>query len=153
MKHLLILLLLACCAVPGRGQNLMIGERIPDLPVTEWLGGEQPKEAPFTFINFFHSTNSACVSSLAYLQHLVNKFGTKLQAVTVIQQSDENGAAIAAPYRSELFTVGVDVDNLALEAFGIHFVPFGLLVDAKRRVLWMGELRRLSEREFQEYIQ
>lgn len=148
-KIFALLLLLSLCAGPAGAQSLMIGERMPDLPAMEWLDGRMPRRRPFTVIEFFDSSNEACIRSLEYTHRLTRKYDTKLHAIVVMRPDDEAGAKLAEEYLGEGVSIGVDTRYEAFAACGVCFVPFTVLVDGRQRVIWMGETRRLDEAEFQ----
>ena len=48
-----------------------------------------------------------------------------------------------------VFAVGLDTDNKTFSAYGAEFVPFGVLLDDKNRVLWFGNSSKFGEKELQ----
>lgn len=124
-------------ALSAEAQNIAIGERVPELKVTTWLGGQQPATAQLTYIEFFHSSNKTSLQSLDQLKATVGKSGGKLR-VLVIVQDEEQALLILKPYLSERIGVGIDSSGKTFSNFGVTYVPFGVLTDAKNRALWMG---------------
>ena len=85
MKKVLLIWLLAAgfASAGATAQNIALGERAPELKIQAWLDDRQPAPAPMTYIEFFHSTNPACKTSLERLKELTGKLGTKLRVIVV----------------------------------------------------------------------
>lgn len=152
MKKFLVTCLLALFAAAASAQTVALGERVPDLRIQTWLGGQQPTEAQLTYIEFFQPSNSASVASLENLQGLSRKLGTKLHVVVVSREKDSETVALLTPFVSEAMSVGIDPSGRAFTAFGIRYVPAGVLVDAKRKALWMGNSRQVDERLLRKFL-
>lgn len=92
MKKVLLTLLLAL-ALPvaaAVAQNIALGERVPEVKVPAWLGGEKPAATPrLTYVEFFHSSNPACTASLEQLRAITDKLGAKLRVVVVTRENEE----------------------------------------------------------------
>lgn len=148
MKKTVFLLLLALAApfAVVRAQNIALGERVPELRVAAWLGGQQPAGAPLTYVEFFHSSNPGCIESLGRLRTLTNKFGTKLRVIVLAREKEETVAPLLTPYLSPRISAGLDPSGRIFAAFGVEYVPFGVLLDAKNRALWMGNTLQLNEK-------
>lgn len=148
MKKILILLLFAL-AIPGtnlRAQCIALGERAPEIKPTAWLGDKPPAEAPTTYVEFFSASNPAGIASLKHLQTLTSKFGTKLRVIVVSRDKEETLAPIVAPYLSPRFAVALDPQGRLFSAYGVSYIPFGVLLDARGRALWQGNTRQLTEK-------
>lgn len=152
MKKFLVTCLLALLAAAAPAQTVALGERVPDLKIQTWLKGQQPTEAQLTYIEFFQPSNPASVASLENLQGLSRKLGTKLHVVVVSREKDSETVALLTPYVSEAMSVGIDPAGRAFTAFGIRYVPSGVLVDAKRKALWMGNSRQANEQLFHKFL-
>lgn len=148
MKKTLLLLLLALAApfAAVQAQNIALGQRVPELKVAAWLGGQQPGNAPLTYVEFFHSSNPGCIESLGRLRTMTNKYGTKLRVIVLTQEKEEIVAPLLAPYLSQHISAGIDPAGRIFSAFGVVYVPFGVLLDAKNRALWMGNSLQLTEK-------
>lgn len=146
MKKTVLLLLLALAAPLSTtfAQNIALGQRVPELKVAAWLGGRQPAPAQATYIEFFHSSNPGCAESLERLREMTNKFGTKLRVVVLAREPEEKVAPLLSPYLSPRIGVALDPSGRIFSAFGVSYVPFGVLVDAKNRALWMGNSLQLT---------
>ena len=99
MKKVLLIWLLAAgfASAGATAQNIALGERVPELKIQTWLDNRQPEPAPTTYIEFFHSTNPACKTSLERLKEITGKSGTKLRVIIVTK---EDPAKIAPTSRN-----------------------------------------------------
>ncbi|MEG1611970.1 MAG: hypothetical protein RRZ83_05315 [Alistipes sp.] len=145
MRRLIListLFLISICA--AKAQNINIGERVPELKISTWLSGQQSAVAPLTYIEFYHSTSKTSRASLDHLKNLSNQLGTKLAVIIVTQENNAQITATLNPYLSNQICVGIDLTGKSYTNFGVSFVPFGVLIDAKRRALWLGNTLQLT---------
>lgn len=135
-----ILLLAAVFLTLGtlQAQNIVIGERAPELKNITWLSDRQPVAAEFTLLVFFHSSNEGCIRALSNLEELSSKLGSKLRIVVVTQEEAGKIAPILSPRLSPRFGVALDPTKRTFSGFGVEFVPFSVLIDSRNRVVWMG---------------
>lgn len=119
MKKVLLIWLLAAgfASAGATAQNIALGERVPELKIQTWLDNRQPEPAPTTYIEFFHST----------------------------KEDPAKIAPLLRPYLSERISVGLNAEK-SFTAFGVSYLPFGVLTDAKNRTLWMGNSLQINEK-------
>jgi len=149
MKKTVFFLLFALAAslASATAQNIVLGQRIPEHKVAAWLHGQAPRNAAgLTYVEFFHSSNPACTESLERLRALSGKYGSDLRIVVLTREDEEKVAPLLAPFLSSHIAVGLDAGGRIFSAFRINYVPFGVLVDAKNRALWMGNTLQLTEK-------
>ena len=147
MKKMLLIWLLAAgfASAGATAQNIALGERVPELKIQTWLDNRQPEPAPTTYIEFFHSTNPACKTSLERLKEITGKSGTKLRVIVVTKEDPAKIAPLLRPYLSERISVGLNAEK-SFTAFGVSYLPFGVLTDAKNLTLWMGNSLQINEK-------
>lgn len=147
MKKALLILSFALASAIGSvtAQNVVLGDRVPDLKVSKWLDDHQPAAAPATYIEFFHSSNPACVTSLDKLKKLTGKLGTKLRVIVVTKEDPAKITSLLKPYLSQQIGVALGAEK-GFTAFGVTYVPFGVLTDAKNRAVWMGNSLQFNEK-------
>ena len=154
MKRALLISVLSLLAATGlRAQNVALGERVPELKSVEWLDGAAPAAAPLTYIEFFHSSNSEALRSLDRLKETVEALGGRLRAGVVRPEPTARARAMVAPYRSGRIGVAYDADGRIFDAFGVTYVSFGVLTDAKNRALWMGNTLRITPDFIEQTVQ
>lgn len=126
-------------------QQIALGEKVPALKVSTWLDGQKPATAKeLTYVEFFQSANPACVSSVKQLKALTDKYGDRLEVIVIAQENEEKVAPLLKPYLSQNVYVAMDAGGKIFSAFGVQYVPFGVLVDSKNRALWMGNSMQLT---------
>lgn len=147
MKKALLILSFALASAAGSvtAQNVVLGDRVPDLKVSKWLDDRQPAAATATYIEFFHSSNPACVTSLDKLKKLTGKLGTKLRVIVVTKEDPAKITSLLKPYLSQQIGVALGAEK-GFTAFGVTYVPFGVLTDAKNRTVWMGNSLQFNEK-------
>lgn len=152
MKKLLAVCLTALFATTAAAQTVALGEKVPELKSAAWLDGRQPAAAPLTYVEFFRQSSAASRASLDDLQALSRKFGSKLHIVVLSRDSDEETLALLRPYVSDAMSVGLDASGRIFNAYGIRYAPSGVLVDAKKRAVWMGNSRQVDEPLIRKYL-
>ena len=136
MKRIFLALFLLSWTLGAASQNVALGEKTPDLKVKSWLDDRMPVPGRTFLLVFFHSTSRPAVESLAHLQELWRKFGDRVNVVVVVRES---------PYAEGNLTVAFDDSGRSFAAYDVQYLPFGVLVSAKGRALWMGNPRQLTE--------
>ena len=151
MKHAVLLLLFALAApfCDLGAQNIALGERVPEVKNPVWLDGHQPAQAPTTYIEFYHSSNKTSAASLEQLKKLSDKSGAKLRVIVVAKEPADKVGPLLRPYLSPRMAVALDTSGKGFAAFGVTYVPFGVLIDGKNRALWMGNSLQMNEQLFQ----
>lgn len=154
MKHAayILFLALALSVTKAAAQNVVLGERVPELRNLAWLDNRQPDQAAYTFIEFYHTSNREAEAELERLTELVGKLGTKLRVIVVTKESVEKVAPRLRPYVSQHMGVAFDHAGRGFAAFGVNYLPFGVLVDARNRAQWLGNPSRLTEKQIKEII-
>ena len=147
MKKVLLIWLLAAgfASAGATAQNIALGERVPELKIQTWRDNRQPEPAPTTYIEFFHSTNPACKTSLERLKEITGKSGTKLRVIVVTKEDAAKVTPLLRPYLSKRIGAALGTEK-AFTAFGVTYVPFGVLTDARNRAMWMGNSLQFNEK-------
>lgn len=127
------------------GQNVALGERTPELRIRSWMDDREPVSGRTTLLVFFHSASRPSVESLDPIRVLGAKFGDRLNVVILTKEDDAAIRALVAPYAKGNVTVAFDDEGRSFAAYNVQYLPFGVLVTAKGRALWMGNPRQLTE--------
>ncbi len=146
MRLTIAFLLLAATAAPGfaSAQKVVPGGRAPELKIESWIDGRTPAPAALTYVEFFHSASKASQESIRQLQKLAESPERSLRIVVIVRGDDERAAALLRPSLSKQLGAGVDPDGKLFAAYGVSYIPFGVLLDSRNRVLWMGNWRQLK---------
>lgn len=153
MKKILALCLSTLIATTAAAQTVALGEKIPDLKSAIWLDDRQPADALLTYIEFFQPSSPASRAVLNDLQALSRKLGPKLHIVVIFQNDDDETLALLRSLVSDTMSAGLDSSGRIFNAFGIRYAPSGVLVDSRRRALWMGNSRQVDERLIRKYLE
>ena len=129
MKHTVLALLLVLALLPGgaAAQNIALGERVPEIKNTVWLDGHRAAPAAMTYIEFYHSASG------------------DLRLIIVTKEPVERIAPLLRPCLAPRIAVALDTSGRGFAAFGVSYLPFGVLVDAKKRALWMGNTLQMNK--------
>ncbi len=127
-------------------QNIALDERAPEPRVQSWLGDREPAGAPLTYVEFFHSSSKSSLASVEHLRQLSEQLGDRLRVVILVREPEAKIVPLLAPYVSGRIGVGFDPAGRNFSAYGVSYVPFGVLLGARNRALWMGNTLQLTPR-------
>lgn len=156
MKRVFLLLfaLLACALHSSvRAQNIVIGEKAPEIKNVIWLADKVPAAADYSLLVFFHSSNRSCFDSLDKVKKISEDLAPRLRVVIITQEELDKIAHALTPYLSERFGVAFDHEKKIFANFGVQFIPFSVITDAKNRVQWMGNPQILTHKLIYQIIQ
>lgn len=145
MKRIFLLLFFLSWSIAAAAQNVALGEKVPELKAASWLDGRLPVQGRTTLLVFFHSASRPSVESLAHLQALGHRFADRLNVVVVAKERPGSVDVVVRPYAEGNLTVAFDEEGRSFAAYDVQYLPFGVLVSAKGRALWMGNPRQLTE--------
>ena len=143
-RFLLAFALLGAAAATAEAQTIALDERAPEPKVQSWLDDREPAPAPLTYVEFFHSSNKASAASVEHLRKLAAESGGRLRVVVLVREPKEKIAPLLAPHLSAQLGVGFDPAGRNFAAYGVSYVPFGVLLGARNRALWMGNTQQLT---------
>ena len=121
-----ILLLLLTATTATTAQNVIIGERLPDLSLRRWLMDLEPEQTEYTCYLFYHSESELCKKALAKIKPLIESDEWELGLVTLTEHLDDR------------IGVAFDLQGRAFRSLEVNFIPFCVICDRKRRALWCG---------------
>ena len=127
-------------------QKLIIGVKAPDLKIKEWITDQQPNSGKPTLIEFFFSRSEPSCRRLTVMDSFAKKYGDSLNVIVIACEPKERVLKATEKY---FFAVGLDTDNKTFSAYGAEFVPFGVLLDDKNKVLWFGNSSKFGDKELQ----
>ena len=148
MKKVLLILSFAAVAAAGgaaseyrarrprpRAQNLEMARRQP--------AGGRTRDLHRVF---FHSSNPACIASLKRLKEITDKTGAKLRVIVVTKGRTPRKSRRCSGPISRSGSARPSARKKAFTAFGVTYVPFGVLTDARNRAMWMGNSLQFNEK-------
>lgn len=152
MKQFLITTILALCCINATAQNVIIGEKVPELRIKQWLMDLQPESADFTCIVFHHSESPLCRQCLSNVKQLVKDFEQRINVVVVTKEAYNKAGTTLTEHLTDHTCVAFDDNGRTFRYFGVKFIPFCVITNHKRRALWCGNGNSLSETILQEII-
>ena len=124
-------------------QRLVIGEKAPELKVAKWVDGAVPVEGRPRMVEFVVSSSAPSVKRIGVLKALAHKYRDNLDVVLVVRESPEKIAPLIG--EREALLVGYDDGGKTCVAFDVQYVPFGVLIDRRGRVVWSGNASMFEE--------
>lgn len=144
-RGILCMIVLLLAAVGGNAQKLIIGEKAPEIKVVEWLGGKAPViVGKAMFVDFFHSSNPQCVTSLDKINALHKSYGTKMNFIILSKEGMDKMISVVNG-KGYGFFVGIDEGGKTFSGYDVRFVPFSVLIDTRGRLVWTGNVTTLSD--------
>lgn len=145
MKKLITLIVLTIfTASTLRAQKLVIGERAPELKVKEWVGKKPTTESQAKLIEFFYSASKPSLDRLKALDELSEKHKAKLLVIVIAKEDKTKIIQVVNPGVRKFYTA-LDDAGKSFSSYGVEFVPFSVIVDARGKVLWMGNSASLTD--------
>lgn len=130
--------ILFSAATKVTAENIVIGDKLPDMHIKAWLMDMQPEHADFTCILFYHSESELCKKSLKQIKRLLNTNAPHLNMV-IITKEDYNTAGVAlTEHLANNIGVAFDERGRTFRYFGVNFIPFCVICNNKHRAVWCG---------------
>ena len=143
-----LLLMLGVSGV--QAQKLTVGSKAPELKIRGWVGEKPRTEEGAMFVEFFYSASKQCVENLDRLDALARTTPSVTFVVMTKEGAEKIGTIEALQERA--FFVALDDGGKSFAAFDVNYVPFGVLLDRRGRVLWHGNSTELNEKLIKQYV-
>ena len=148
--RIITLALLLCSALSASAQRVALGERIPKIKAEMWLDGRSPEKSQYTYIEFAHSRTAPCLRTFLKIQADTTHFGEQLRGIIITKESPEQISTTLRESANDDISIAFDLEGEIFRQFGVRYVPFGIIIDHKRRALWFGNPDTLNEDFFQQ---
>ena len=143
MKRFLVLAVLVLAGITAAsGQKLVIGEKAPDLSVSEWMPSQPDLAGKARLIDFYHGLNKDCQAQLTKLNSLASQHSGSM--VVMIVSKDGKNAANKPGGLDKNYYTAYDSGGKTFNAYGIQYVPFSVLLDTRGKVVWFGNISTLD---------
>lgn len=156
MKKLLLLMLLLAAARPAAAQSLRIEERAPKIRKTafHWFGDRRPERAELLVVEFFDAAHTRIDTELSHLDELTyGQAPHEIQWVVVTRQPSERLSERLAYYLKRNPNLAVLCEGGELfRSYKVQYLPFCLILDRRRRTVWMGDALDLDRKFLAERI-
>ncbi|MBE6210998.1 MAG: hypothetical protein E7130_05160 [Rikenellaceae bacterium] len=149
MKRVIYIATILCIllSVTGRtmAQRVALEEQIPKIKTDLWLDDKEPAKARFTYIEFVHSKTVPCIRTFLKIQDDHARFGEDLRAIIITKEDPEQISSALRECVTDYVNVAFDPEGEIFRSFGVRYVPFGIIIDHKRKALWFGNPITVSE--------
>ena len=136
-------------ALTSTAQNVATGERAPRIKGERLLGRRLPKGEKFAYIGFVHSASVPCRESAEKVVGATREIAN-IPCVFFTKEGAEVTAKWLLNMADERVAIQTSARN-AYERYEVSYAPFGVIIDHKRRVLWLGNPTMLDKQQI-EYI-
>lgn len=147
MKLFIAILLFACATSLCSAQSLAIAERAPKLKILKTLNiGKQE----FIYMGFIHSSSQPCASSTPKIVQAISK----IENISPLLFTRE-GSEQCEKWLKELSVNKAQTHFLAhsiFKKYEVEYAPFGIILDHKRRVVWLGNPQILTKAKIEKII-
>ena len=140
--YLLTIALLWCGVL--HAENIIIGDKIPDLSIDKWLMDIQPAPTDYTCILFYHSESELCRKSLKRIKHIVMN-NPQMNLVIITKEKYGDAGVALTEHLEDRIGVAFDENGRTFRYFGVKFIPFCVIHNKKSRAKWCGNALTLSE--------
>ena len=153
MKKIIVITGILLLAFSGvKAQQLINGEKAPELKLSEWISKNQLQSGKPTLIEFFVSRSDLSMKRLPTVDDFARNYGKKLNVVVIGCETKDK---IQSVMDGKGYAVAVAVDNehKTFTAYGAQFVPYGVLLDARGKVLWFGNSSKFGAEELKKTLE
>lgn len=138
MIFALTLMCALAAAAEASAQRIATGERTPKIKTRHWLDGIVPDESEYTYIEFIRSSSLPCIESCRKIKRHADTSQRPLRVVFITREEPETvDRRIRECLGGHVGTI-IDDTGRIFEDFGVQYVPFGIIIDRKRRAVWFG---------------
>ena len=142
-NNFLVLLLLIIIPFSASAQKLMIGEKAPELKVTQWLNGEPKSDKTVYIVEFAHTTSQPSMSRLEKLNDLARS-KPNINIILLFKESKDIVQKHIKGTDNDFF-VALDNEGKTFSAYGVNFVPFSVIINEKGHAIWFGNSHQLND--------
>lgn len=147
-RILLILLLVLATAVGVDAQSIRIGEPIPSVSVSTDLNETLDiYNRDYVCMIFAHSESKPCIDAMSNFRTTALDISDHCAIVVITNENETDSAIIAERLSAEDHILAFDIDNRTFRAFGIHYVPFGVVYSSRNsHIVWFGPIHQLNSK-------
>lgn len=153
MKRLfaLIIVLGWYCGI-AHAENIIIGDKIPDIRLQAWLMDLEPESADYTCTLFYNSESPLCRQCIGRIKEMIDRFSPHINLVIVTKEPYADAGVTLTGFLSDNTSVGFDERGRTFRAFGVKFIPFCVISNNKRRAVWCGNGASLAPHILEQII-
>lgn len=141
--YLLTLALVWCGEL--HAENVIIGEKVPQLSIDKWLMDIQPSATEYTCVLFYHSESELCRKSLRRVKHMVMN-NPSMNLIIITKEKYGDAGVALTEHLEDRVGVAFDDNGRTFRTFGVKFIPFCVIHNKKGRTTWCGNALSLEEK-------
>lgn len=147
MKRYAIILLaiLFSATTYVKAENIVIGDKLPEMRLQAWLMDMQPDQASYTCILFYHTESELCKRSLKQIKRLVKANAPHFNMIIITKEDYKSAGVALTEHLADNIGVAFDDRGRTFRYFGVKFIPFCVISDSKRRAVWCGNGTSLDQ--------
>ena len=149
MKRLLLIAALVVLATlntfSAHSQNIIIGDKMPEIKLRKWLMDFVPSQRIATCYLFYHTESKLCQHSLEKVKTLIEPLAEQINRVIVTKQSYDKAGVTLTEHLGDNTFVAFDQQGRMFRNLKVNFIPFCIIVDKRRYVLWCGNPTTISQ--------
>lgn len=138
---IIVLSLIMMSTFVARGQQLVIGSKVPEFKGVEWKTSAPVSGKPM-YVEFYQSTNATSQKLFPKLKN-VKDTNREISIVVLMREDNDATRALITEFGAS-YSFGYDPQGKIYDALGVRFVPFSMVIDAKGNLYWQGNLSNLS---------
>ena len=140
-----LVVLATLTTITANSQNIIVGDKMPEIKLRKWLMDFAPTQRTSTCYLFYHTESELCQHSLEKVKALVEPLAEQMNLVIVTKQSyDEAGVTLTEHLGDNIF-VAFDQQGRMFRSLKVSFIPFCIIIDKRRYVLWCGNPATISQ--------
>ena len=127
------------------GENVIVGERLPDMSIRQWLMDTQPASAEYTCILFYHSESNLCQQSLETIKQYMTSHDKLLNLIIITKEEYSRAGVTLTRHLGDYTGVAFDDNGRTFRYFGVKYIPF-CVISRKNRAVWCGNGNLLNNK-------
>lgn len=140
-----MILILSALHFECRAQSVIVGDKLPELNLRRWLMDLQPDDAAYTCLMFHHSESELCREALDRAVALIGEYDSQFNIIILTKEYYDKAGVALTEYLDDHVGVVFDQGARAHRTLKVNFVPFCVICDKRRRVLWSGNSAMLTQ--------
>ena len=136
-KIVISLFVLALCC-DTYAQRIANRERIPKIKALHWLDDIVPAETEFTYIEFVHSRSTPCLESAIKIKRHIDNTDRPFRVIFITSERPDRIDTRLRECSGGYIGTLLDPSGHLFRDFAVRYIPFGVIIDSKRRAVWFG---------------
>ncbi len=117
-----------------------------------YLGDAPTPNGKLTMIEFWATWCGPCIDSIPELNKLHAEYAARGLTIIAITEEEREVVQRFKKRRNINYTMAIDTDGKMHEAMRVSSIPYAILVDEQRNILWRGNPAELDEGMLEKYL-